>query len=340
MRVDLKRRLIEVGRRFSQFESSHEGESWADKIISWCKGHDCLILPFEQCPNIYLKEIGSVPDLLFLKGEVDTLGEPCLALVGTRRPSNYGKRAAIHFSRALSARGFCIVSGLARGIDSLAHQGVIDVGGHTVAVLGHGLDRIYPGENLALAHEIVRKGGCLVSEYPPGVPPLKNHFPARNRIISGLSLGTVIVEAAARSGSLITARCALEQNREIFAVPAHYDDLGFYGCHRLLQEGAKLITSVEEILEELPPQASFPIFEQSTKETAAEEAGLKEILGVFAAQEGVISLDELYSKYPSNFSDLLDCLEVGIQKGLIYEISPQHFAWIGKTGDRTVVSQA
>ena len=196
-----------------------------------------------------LKEIAVPPAELYLKGELPTTA--CLAIVGSRDASAYGLRIAETLARELSGAGLGIVSGLARGIDTAAHRGALSGKGKTVAVLGSGLSNIYPSENRALAEEILRQGGALVSEFPLTYPALPENFPRRNRIISALSIGVIVVEADEKSGALITAHAALEQGREVFACPGPMDSPLSRGCHRLIQQGAKLIVEVEDVFEEL-----------------------------------------------------------------------------------------
>jgi DNA processing protein len=209
-----------------------------------------------------LREIHDPPGLLYLRGDAAALACPQLAVVGARRASGGGRRAAADLAGQLAALGFGICSGLALGIDSVAHQAALDVDGVTVAVMATGIDRVYPARHAALAEAICERG-ALVSEAPPGTAPRREGFPARNRLISGLSLGVLVVEAAVRSGSLITARLALEQNREVFALPhSIYHPLG-RGCHQLINQGARLVESVADILEEIrlvmPSAAPVPV---------------------------------------------------------------------------------
>jgi len=198
-----------------------------------------------------LRAIADPPLFLAVHGEV-ALDEPAIAVVGARRASAYGKRVAEELARGLAQAGLTVVSGLAAGIDAAAHQGALAGGGRTVAVLATGIDRVYPPWHRELAQQVAASG-ALVSEFACGSPPLQFHFPRRNRIISGLALGTVVVEAAERSGSLITARYALEQGRDVFAVPGPVGVPLHRGPHRLIQQGARLVTGVEDVLEELAP---------------------------------------------------------------------------------------
>jgi DNA processing protein len=203
---------------------------------------------------VNLRHIADPPPYFFLRGSL-TGGDPKhIAVVGARTASDAGRRMAQRLGLELAAKGFTVVSGLARGIDSEAHQGALDARGRTVAVMGCGIDVIYPSENRNLAEAIVAGGGGVISELPVGSPPIAENFPTRNRLISGLCLGVVIVEAAEKSGSLITARMALEQNRQVFAVPGSPLTGRTRGSNRLLKEGARLVDCVEDVLEELAPQ--------------------------------------------------------------------------------------
>ena len=197
--------------------------------------------------------LASIPDaplVLFVEGDPDALAMPQLAIVGSRNPTAIGRDTAVQFAHHLSVAGLAITSGLALGIDAAAHRGALAAGGRTLAVLGCGLDRVYPRENAALA-EAVAASGALVSDLPTGTPPRKHHFPRRNRVISGLSVGTLVVEAALQSGSLITARLAACQGREVFAIPGSIHSPLSRGCHRLIRQGAKLVETVDDIFSEL-----------------------------------------------------------------------------------------
>jgi DNA processing protein len=199
-----------------------------------------------------LQEIASAPPVLYLQGTLEPGDERALAIVGARHATAYGESVARELAVELSRRGLMIVSGLARGIDAAAHRGALEAGGRTLAVLGSGLDHIYPPEHLDLAGEIAAHGAVL-SEFPLGTAPLRLHFPRRNRIISGLSLGVIVVEAGVGSGALITAHHALEQGREVFAVPGRVHARYSEGCNRLIKAGAKLVETWEDVLSELVP---------------------------------------------------------------------------------------
>ena len=231
----------------------HPDEEAVRKDLAWLEQPDCHIVHL-QSPDFpsLLAELADPPALLYARGDLTALHLPALAIVGSRNPTHGGVRNALAFSRHLAASGFCIVSGLAQGIDTAAHAGALESGGRTVAVLGHGIDSVYPDSNRELALRIAAEG-ALVSEYPLGSPPRREHFPQRNRLISGLSLGTLVVEAAKRSGSLISARLAAEQGREVFAIPGSIHNALSRGCHQLIRQGAKLVESADDIISELGP---------------------------------------------------------------------------------------
>ena len=198
-----------------------------------------------------LKQIADPPIGLFIKGEIEQFNKPMMAVVGTRRVTTYGKQVTKQLTSALTNAGFVVVSGLARGVDGIAHQACIDNGGQTIAVLGCGVDIIYPSQHQNLAKQILATGGAIISEYPPETKPIPGNFPARNRIISGMSSGVLVTEGASKSGSKITAMMALDQNREVFAVPGSINSPMSQAPADLIKLGAKLVTSIEDILEEL-----------------------------------------------------------------------------------------
>jgi len=205
-----------------------------------------------------LLQIPDSPPLLYVHGNVEILSSLQLSMVGSRNPTVSGRRTASEFAGCLALAGLTITSGLALGIDTASHTGALEVGKATVAVMGTGLDRVYPASNRDLAHRIAEHG-ALVSEFPVGTPPRPENFPRRNRIISGLSLGTLVVEAATRSGSLISARCAAEQGREVFAIPGSIHNPLSRGCHALIRQGAKLVETAQDILDELGALAAATI---------------------------------------------------------------------------------
>ncbi len=225
-----------------------------------------------------LRELSDAPTALWLLGRRELLSEPQLAIVGSRHPTHDGRDVARAFAAALSRVGLVITSGLARGIDAAAHEGALAAGGDTLAVLGGGLDSIYPASHRDLGERIAASG-LLVSEYPPGTPPRRGHFPARNRLISALGLGVLVVEAALRSGSLITARLAAEQGREVFAIPGSIHNPMARGCHSLIRDGARLVETCEDILMGLQPAlgdllAPGPAVATPTERLPAPEQGL------------------------------------------------------------------
>ncbi|MBK8164258.1 MAG: DNA-protecting protein DprA [Gammaproteobacteria bacterium] len=234
-----------------------ERPAWSDveNDLRWIAqpGHHALTLHAPGYPP-WLREVHDPPPVLFIQGDPVCLSLPQVAVVGSRNPTPAGLDLAHEFALELARHGLAVTSGLAAGIDAAAHRGALAAGGITIAVAGTGLDRVYPVRHEKLAAEI-RRTGALVSEFPLGSPPLPDSFPRRNRIISGLSRGVLVVEAALRSGSLITARYALEQGREVFAIPGSIHNPCARGCHALIRAGAKLVESIHDILEELHPAA-------------------------------------------------------------------------------------
>jgi DNA processing protein len=239
--------VIEAVRSFS---------AWAevDEEIHRAEKAGVRIVPFSDSRYpARLRMIPDPPPCLYVKGELRLGDEKAVAVVGSRSASDYGCRVARDLCRGLTAAGFIVVSGMARGIDGVAHETALESGGRTIAVLGSGVDRAYPPEHATLYRNII-ESGAVISELPLGTRPLAFNFPARNRLISGLSLGVVVVEATEKSGSLITAALALEQGREIFAVPGAVGASRSRGAHRLIRQGAKLVEQVEDIIEEIAPQ--------------------------------------------------------------------------------------
>lgn len=235
-------------------------------------GGDVLILDDGSYPAL-LREIDDPPPVLYVKGDWQACFEqPGVGVIGSRMCSTYGENASEMLSRDLASRGVTIISGLARGIDTAAHRGAIRGQGRTVGVMGTGLDTVYPKENTGLAREILASGGCLVTQFPLGTPPLKDNFPYRNRIISGLSLGVLIVEASERSGSLITARLAMEQNREIMAVPGNITSGNSFGTNYLIKSGAKLVQQWQDVVAELPSEISAAILPPKIDRSVPDQA--------------------------------------------------------------------
>ena len=228
------------------------------------KAHECgakILTYWDQDYPQLLKQSGDPPLFLYTRGPIENLNAVCIAIVGTRAPSTYGKLMADRFARALATENIVVVSGLARGVDTIAHRAALQAGGKTVAVLGSGVDQIYPEENTRLAEDIAAHG-VILSEFFMGAKPDAPHFPRRNRIISGLSKGTVVIEAGKKSGALITADFALEQNRDVFALPGNINNPNSFGCNYLIQQGAKLVTSVDDIMDEVghssTPKSTVP----------------------------------------------------------------------------------
>ena len=222
-----------------------------ERDLAWAEqpGNHIITCRDPRYPGLLL-QIADPPPLLYVHGNVEALGQLQLAMVGSRNPTASGQRTATEFARYLALAGLTITSGLALGIDAASHQGALDVGKSTIAVMGTGLDRVYPSRHRELAH-VIAEHGALVSEFPVGTAPKPENFPRRNRIISGLSLGILVVEAAIRSGSLISARCAGEQGREVFAIPGSIHNPLARGCHALIRQGAKLVETAQDIIDEL-----------------------------------------------------------------------------------------
>jgi DNA processing protein len=235
-------------------------QAMAEEIYDWSIREGCQILLKGNTgyPEL-LEEIYDPPLILYARGRLETLQQPRIAIVGTRKPTIYGLQMAQGIAADLGCRGISVVSGLARGIDAAAHRGSIENKGTTIAVLGCGIDVVYPREHRQLTDKIVQNG-LLLTEFPPGTSPSPQNFPVRNRIISGLSLGTIIIEASEYSGSLITARLAMEQNREIYALPGNLTSPQSFGPNFLIKQGAKLIQSWRDIVEELPSNIRWEVF--------------------------------------------------------------------------------
>lgn len=250
-----------------------------------------------------LREIADPPLVLHVRGDVSLLAKPSVAIVGSRRASPYAINVAQHLAGKLASIGIVVVSGLARGIDGAAHIATLEAHGKTIAVLGTGIDVIYPRSHTRLFKRI-ENDGLIVTEFPPGSPPKREHFPIRNRVISGLTHGTVVVEATSKSGSLITARMAAEQGREVFAVPGSIFAAGSEGTHRLIQYGAKLVHDVNDILEELP--GHLHLAQMAPQEP---ESPLKELLALLSRDEAT-HIDALAAKSSGAIAEQLLQLEL------------------------------
>ena len=268
-----------------------------EKDLAWLDAQDSHHIIPQTAPEYppILKETSNPPPLLYVNGDPEVLRMPQLGIVGSRNPSAGGKENAVSFAKSLSESGLIITSGMALGIDSAAHAGALEGSGLTIAVTGTGLDRVYPARNRKLAHSIAEQG-ALVSELPIGTPPLADHFPRRNRIISGLCLGTLIVEAALRSGSLISARLAGEQGREVFAIPGSIHNPLARGCHALIRQGAKLVESVEDILTELGPLIQPRQIDSKERTSSTEPADPKQQTVLENMAHDPVSIDTLVER--------------------------------------------
>ncbi len=266
----------------------------------------------DPCYPARLKEIYDPPMVLYVRGNPEVLRQPGIAMVGTRHPTPYGSGMAERLSCDLAGQGLVIISGMARGVDTASHRGAIAAKGKTVAVFGTGVDVIYPKENSRLLEQILALGGALISEFPLGAPAFPQNFPIRNRIISGMSVGVLVVEAAEYSGTRITARCALEQNRDVFAVPGNVTNKNSWGPNTLIKQGAKLVATWEDVWEDLPAEVKLalspPPSPESGSATSASlfpDEGLppheKRILGLLKADEAT-HIDELVERLETEMS--------------------------------------
>jgi DNA processing protein len=278
-------------------------------------GADLLILDDGVYPSL-LREIYDPPVTLYVKGAwAECLDQPCVAIVGSRRCSTYGQNAALMLARDLAQRGVTIVSGFARGIDSAAHRGALEGGGRTVAVLGTGINEVYPRDHRKLAAEILERGGALITQFPLSTPPVSENFPYRNRIISGVSLGVVVVEAAENSGSLITARLAIEQNREVFAVPGNITSRNSFGANYLIKgAGAKLVQQWQDIAAELPPQVAAKLLPPPVGERKKEKSLANQLAmvpqGLSSPETAILKL--LSADNPEHIDALVDRSKLSI----------------------------
>ena len=293
-------------------EARRKAESELGKCLQ--NGIQLLAQDDPEYPKL-LKEIYDPPIILFVKGDVKCLNTPAVAIVGSRRATPYGVNTAERISRDLASRGVLICSGLARGIDTAAHRGALEIHGLTVAVLGSGLNVIYPKENKRLAEKIEEQG-CVVSEFPLNAGPVPQNFPIRNRIISGLCLGVCLVEAAEFSGSLITARMALEQGREVFAVPGNITSRNSFGPNLWIKQGAKLVQDWQDIVEEFPRSLKeFFLFNPQEQKQAGQEGSAPGLLTEaekavlkWVPDDEAIHIDRLLDLTHLNSSELLSAL--------------------------------
>jgi len=264
-----------------------------------------------------LREIFDPPPVLWVRGDLKLLSRPSIAVVGTRHPSPYGTGVAEMLSRDLAARRLLIVSGMARGIDSCAHRGALAARMPTVAVWGTGIDVVYPKENRKLAEQILATGGAIVSEVPMGTFPAPQNFPRRNRILSGLSVAVLVVEAAENSGTRVTARCAAEQNRDLFAVPGNVTNQGSWTPNTLIKQGAKLVATWEDVWEDLPSQVRMELEAVATTESKAETSASLLADPVLRPQEAMV-LEVLRADDSLQMDEILDLLETQLTSSEIF----------------------
>jgi DNA processing protein len=264
-----------------------------------------------------LKEIYDPPPVLWVRGQVGLLGRPAIAVVGTRHPTPYGVGVAEMLSRDLAVRRLLIVSGMARGIDSCAHRGALAARMPTVAVWGTGIDVIYPKENKKLAEEILATGGAIVSELPMGTFPAPQNFPRRNRILSGLSIAVLVVEAAENSGTRVTARCAEDQNRDLYAVPGNVTNKGSWTPNTLIKQGAKLTATWEDVWEDLPSQVRIELESEAPAESKSETTASLLPDPVLRPQEAMV-LEVLHSDESLQIDEILDLLETQLTSSEVF----------------------
>lgn len=273
-----------------------------------------------------LKEIDCAPEFFYYEGDLHLLHQSCVAIVGSRNPTDLGKDLAFRFARELAEAGFVVVSGFAYGVDAAAHEGALSAGGKTIAVLGAGLDVPYPKGHQSLRQRLIQGGGLLVTEYADGTPALPGHFPKRNRIISGLSYGVLVVEATLKSGSLVTSKWAVDQNREVFAIPGALNSKLSEGPNFLIQKGAKLVQTVGDLISELPVQARCftQKLETSSKKNTGDLQGFeKELADLLGVQP--VSVDELVRRTGVEAGPLLACLLSMELKGLVAQHAGKRF---------------
>ena len=297
-----------------------DGKSRKAAVEEWSRvvEHGATIVTFgcPQYPNV-LKEIYDPPPVLWVSGAVHLLSLPSIAVVGTRHPSPYGSAVAEMLSRDLAARRLLIVSGMARGIDTCAHKGALAARMPTVAVWGTGIDVIYPKENKKLAEDILATGGAIVSEVPMGTFPAPQNFPRRNRILSGLSIGVLVVEAAENSGTRVTARCAAEQDRDLYAVPGNVTNKNSWTPNTLIKQGAKLVASWEDIWEDLPSQARLELEVAAGIESQSRPAASLLADPVLRTEEALV-LQTLRTDESLQIDELLELLETQLTSSEVF----------------------
>ena len=283
-----------------------------------------LLTPDEDAYPGGLLEIYDPPAVLWVRGNLEALNRPGIAVVGTRHPSPYGAGMAEMLSRDLARRGVAILSGMARGVDTAAHKGALEAGGTTVAVWGTGIDVIYPKENKRLAEDIVASGGAILSEFPIGTFPAPQNFPIRNRTLSGMSVGVLVVEAAEHSGTRITARCALEQSRDVYAVPGNVTNKNAWGPNTLIKQGAKLTATWEDIWEDLPSQVRIELEERAGTDIESRSGGSASLfsssldVGPPLGDHERVVLQQLRADDAVQLDDLLERLESNLASGEVF----------------------
>ena len=276
-----------------------------------------FLTPEDEAYPGRLLEIYDPPPVLWVRGNAAQLSRPGIAVVGTRQPTPYGSGMAEMLSRDLARRGMVVMSGMARGVDTCAHKGALEAGGATVAVWGTGIDVIYPKENKKLAEQIVSQGGAIVSEFPLGTFPAPQNFPRRNRILSGLSIAVLVVEAAENSGTRVTARCAAEQNRDLFAVPGNVTNKGSWTPNTLIKQGAKLVATWEDVWEELPSQVRLEL-EAEAPSASKSEAQASLLPDPVLRPEEALVLEALRSDESRQLDELLEILEAQLTSSEVF----------------------
>jgi DNA processing protein len=302
----------------AQFIFDGKARQVAEEEWARVEAQGATILSF-GCPEYpeRLKEIYDPPPVLWVRGAISLLSRPAIAVVGTRHPSPYGSGVAEMLARDLAARRLLIVSGMARGIDSCAHRGSLAARMPTVAVWGTGMDVVYPKENKGLADEILATGGTIVSEVPMGTFPAPQNFPRRNRILSGLSVAVLVVEAAENSGTRVTARCAAEQNRDLYAVPGNVTSKGSWTPNTLIKQGAKLVATWEDVWEDLPSQVRLELEAEASHESKSEPVASLLPEPILRPEEAIV-LEVLRSDESLQIDEILELLETQLTSSEVF----------------------
>lgn len=317
----------QVAKSFVQFDDWDKVDSILDQTRK--TGADLIAMDDEYYPPL-LKHIFDPPILLWVKGNKETLTSDGVAVVGTRRASKYGLNQAKEWAEKLTRAGLCVNSGLAYGVDAASHRAALDSGGKTIAVLGSGIDVIYPAKNSKLATDIIEQGGAVISEFEPGAAPDAVNFPERNRIVSGMSHGTLVVESGVKGGSMITARSALDQNREVFVIPHPLDVVGGQGCNYLIRTGqGKLVQSIQDILDEISVHTESEPEDVSNSQKKWQKMDLdessKEICELLTETEEELHIDQISEKIEKPTYALLPMLLDLEMKGAIKQKAGKYF---------------